>query len=219
LMHRWIGGKIENAAEEKQYWFSEGFTEYFTLKNSLRYGFIDADEFVRELNDNFTFPHYASPKRLAPNDSLTYDNFWNGGKEWEKLPYRRGCLYAFYLDNQLRETSGGSKNLDGYMRLLLADISKYPGRKLDHAYFLKTLEPYLGKKAKKEFKKFIEKGELIDFTKTKLPEGLTVAVQDITMRYGPSPEEITSTEVYKNVPGFARDPKTSKAKLKEILLR
>ncbi|MBL7807124.1 MAG: hypothetical protein JNN28_04895, partial [Saprospiraceae bacterium] len=30
LMHHWIGVHIQNAEEEKQYWFSEGFTEYFT---------------------------------------------------------------------------------------------------------------------------------------------------------------------------------------------
>jgi predicted metalloprotease with PDZ domain len=219
LMHRWVGTKIENAQEEKQYWFSEGFTEYFTLKNSLRYGFIDAEEFVRELNDDFSTPHYASSKGSKPNDSLTYENFWNGGKEWEKLPYRRGCLYAFYLDNQIREASGGAKNLDGFMRQLLTDITAKPGQKLDHDFFLKTLQPYLGNTAKKDFKRFIEKGELIGFQETTLPAGLTVKVRDITMKYGPSPEVITSTVVYKNVPVFSRDPKVTFEQLKAALLR
>jgi predicted metalloprotease with PDZ domain len=219
LMHRWIGDKIENANEEKQYWFSEGFTEYFTLKNSLRYGFIDAEEFIRELNDNFAIQHYSSPKRTMPNDSMTYENFWNGGKNWEKLPYRRGCLYAFYLDNLIREKSGGSKNLDVFMRELLRLVSAKPTQKLDHPFFLKTLSTFLGKSCKKDFKRFIEKGELIDFQKTVLPLGLNLNVRDVTMRYGPNPETITSTEVYKNVPVFSRDPNVSWKDIQNALLR
>jgi predicted metalloprotease with PDZ domain len=219
LMHRWIGTKIENAKEEQQYWFSEGFTEYYTLKNSLRYGFISAEEFIRELNDDFATPHYASPKRLMPNDSLNYQNFWNGGKEWEKLPYRRGCLYAFYLDNLIRESSKGDKSLDDFMRQLLTDITANPNQKLDHPFFLKTLQPFLGKGAKKDFKRFIEAGELINFQKTLLPAGLTVEVRDVTMRYGTSPENITSTVVYKNSPVFKRAANVSFEAIRVALLR
>ena len=79
LMHRWIGIKIENAAEEKQYWFSEGFTEYFTYKTMLKYGLISVDEWLEGMNKEFMFPHYTSTKRNIPNDSMNYEHFWNGG--------------------------------------------------------------------------------------------------------------------------------------------
>jgi predicted metalloprotease with PDZ domain len=218
LMHHWIGTKIQNANEERQYWFSEGFTEYFTLKNSLRYGLIDTDGFLEGLN-NFASEHYSSPIRTMPNDSLNYERFWNGGKDWEKLPYRRGCLFAFYLDNHLRERSKGKQNLEQLMREILAEMRKNPDQKLDHVFFQKILQPYGGKASLKHFQTFIERGKPIDFRKTKLPAGLEVKVKDVTMRYGPSRDIITKTEVLKNIPVFRLKSGANKETLREALLK
>lgn len=218
LMHHWIGTKIQNANEEQQYWFSEGFTEYFTLKNSLRYGLIDTDRFLEGLN-NFASEHYSSPTRNMPNDSLNYERFWTGGKDWEKLPYRRGCLYAFYLDNLIRERSGGEKNLDQFMRDILAETRKNPNQKLDHVFFKKMLQPYGVKVSAVTFDRFIERGKTINFRKTKLPAGLEVRVKDVTMRSGPSPDIITKTEVLKNIPVFTPKPGTDKETLRKALLK
>ncbi len=218
LMHHWIGVKIENADEERQYWFSEGFTEYFTLKNSLRYGLISTDGFLEGLN-TFASEHFSSPQRSQPNDSLNYEHFWNGGKEWEKLPYRRGCLYAFYLDNLIRTQSNGQQNLDQFMRSVLAEMNTNPAQKLDHAFFLKMLRPYAGKASDKIFKQYIERGKPINFRKSKLPDGLEVEVKDVTMRFGPSREIITSTKVLKNIPVFRPKSGVSKETLREALLK
>ena len=43
LMHNWIGGVIANESEE-QYWFSEGFTEYYVLKNIAKNKINELDE-------------------------------------------------------------------------------------------------------------------------------------------------------------------------------
>ncbi|MEM6806882.1 MAG: hypothetical protein AAF696_36110, partial [Bacteroidota bacterium] len=40
LLHHWIGHKIQNRDEELQYWFSEGFTDYYTYKLMYRNGVI-----------------------------------------------------------------------------------------------------------------------------------------------------------------------------------
>ncbi len=218
LMHHWVGGQIQNAQEEKQYWFSEGFTEYFTIKNSLRYGLISPDKFLSDLN-NFSTEHYSSPMRRMPNDSMNYERFWNGGKEWEKLPYRRGCLYAFYLDNFLREKSKGVVNLDQMMRDILEICWKNPDQKLDHRFFRTMLRKYGGKKAVKNFVRHIENGEPIDFTKTVLPEGMDVLVKDLTMNFGPSPEVITRTEKLKDIPVFRRKKDVTDAALKAAILK
>jgi predicted metalloprotease with PDZ domain len=202
LMHRWIGGKIENAAEEQQYWFSEGFTEYFTQKNMLRYGFISSAEFVENMNQDFMHPHYTSSTREKPNDSLNYEKFWSGDKEWEKLPYQRGCLYAFFLDNQLREKTNGKVNLDSIMREILAEVEKNPLQKLDHRFFLTFVRKYLGKKGKKDFNRFILKGELIDFLKYTLPKGLACEKREVKFSFGPSKDVITGTKVFKDVPSL-----------------
>ncbi|MCC7244906.1 MAG: hypothetical protein IT269_04460 [Saprospiraceae bacterium] len=219
LMHHWVGNKLQNEAEEKQYWFSEGFTEYFTLKNSLRYGLIDVNTFIKELNDEFAVPHSRSPYKTAPNDSMNYRNFWSGDREWEKLPYRRGCLYAFYLDNQIREHSGGKTNLDDFMRHLLKQWQANPKQRISNPYFTKELKHFAGKKSKRDFKRFIEKGEEIPFPRTTLPTGMRVDIRDITMQYGPSKDVVERVEVVKNVLFFLKMPDVSEATLKEALLR
>jgi len=218
LMHHWIGTQIENQEEEKQYWFSEGFTDYFTLKNSLAYGLISVPDFLKQLNQ-LSMEHYASPVRSMPNDSLNYDKFWNGGKEWEKLPYRRGCLYAFYLDNLIREKSGGQKNLDGLMRLILTETNRNPAQKMDQGFFTTCLRKYAGGNLKHQFKQFIEQGSPIDFRKTKLPEGIEVVIKDITMNYGPSPEVIEKSELLKNIPVFTLKNGMEESSVREVLLR
>lgn len=219
LMHRWIGIKIENAREEQQYWFSEGFTEYFTLKNSLRYGLIDVNQFVNQLNSDFMAPHYSSKVKQMPNDSLNYERFWNGGKDWEKLPYRRGCLYAFYLDNFLRERSNGRFNLDAVMREILKEVQRNPGQKLDHAFFIKILKPFAGKKGQQDFSRLIEKGKLIDFGKTKLPNGLSLELLDLPKSNQLAPSGKQSPEIIKNIPQFKRNTQVSDSALKAALLR
>lgn len=219
LMHRWIGIKIENAHEEQQYWFSEGFTEYFTLKNSLRYGLIDAEKFLAQLNEDFMADHYLSDNRAAPNDSLNYERFWNSGKQWEKLPYRRGCLYAFYLDNFLRKRSKGKTDLDEMMRHILRDMQQKPGQKLDQDYFRGVLQRFAGRKGVDDFNRYIERGEPIDFTKTPLPKGLQVKLADMPKydKYAPPPK--TKPEIVKGIPQFERKPGVSSEDLKAAILK
>jgi predicted metalloprotease with PDZ domain len=219
LMHHWIGGHIENKDEEKQYWFSEGFTEYFTLKNSLRYDFIGVDQFLKQFNDDFVFPHYHSEMKTMPNDSMNYAHFWSGDKRWEKLPYQRGCLYAFFLDNSIRKRSNGAQNLDNLMRDILADCVKNPSLKLSNDYFAKKIRPIVGKKGVRDFKKYIEHGKLIDFSKTDLPEGLAVEIKDVKMNFGPSKDIITKTEIYKNIPKFIKKYDFFDENIKKTILK
>jgi predicted metalloprotease with PDZ domain len=219
LMHHWIGGAIENKEEEKQYWFSEGFTEYFTLKNSLCYDFIGVDRFLEQFNDDFVFPHYSSKMNLMPNDSMNYRNFWSGNKLWEKLPYQRGCLYAFFLDNQIRKRSNETQNLDILMREILADCLKNPSLKLSNGYFSKKIRPFVGRKGVRDFKKYILRGQLIDFSKTDLPEGLALEIKDVKMSFGPSKDIITKTEIYKNMPRFVKKYDFFDGNIKKALLK
>ena len=51
LMHHWIGTAIQNdEPEELKYWFSEGFTDYFTQLILLKCGFVDQEGFVENIN-------------------------------------------------------------------------------------------------------------------------------------------------------------------------
>jgi predicted metalloprotease with PDZ domain len=200
LMHRWIGTRIENAHEEQEYWFSEGFTDYFTYKTLLKYDLISLDQWLKEFNSEVLTLHYLSPVKSRPNKDLSYEKFWNGGKEWEKLPYRRGAIYAFYLDCAIRKKSKGKQNLEFVLRDLLAECSKSDAIKFDSELFLKALVPYLGKRAHADFKRYIEQGTPIDLSQITLPKGLDVRMTSGVLSSGPSRENVNKVQAYKNVP-------------------
>lgn len=160
LQHNWTGHVITNENEEEQYWFSEGFTEYYTFKNIARnnIGNLDEDYFIKEFN-RLVKNLYTSPVKTAPNSEINYNNFWTS-RDYEKLPYRRGAIFAFYLDNLIRKSSRGTKSLDDLMLAIKEDAIN--GQKLNHAYFLSKANEYLDQDLTPFFTKHIINGELFD---------------------------------------------------------
>ena len=160
LMHNWIGSTIENEAEEAQYWFSEGFTDYYTAKNiaANTIGGKDWSFYIGHINETLRLLE-ASPVKEAPNSEITYENFWNN-PEYGKLPYRRGLLFAFCLDLQIREGSKGQKSLDDAMRDLLRN-ARTPGWKLNSETFVQAVNAYLPNDLTPFFQKHIIDGQAL----------------------------------------------------------
>ena len=158
LMHNWIGHSIENESEEAEYWFSEGFTEYYTAKNVAAYGIAGQDwgYYIEAVNEKIRLLA-ASPVRTAPNSDITYENFWSS-RDYEKLPYYRGFLFAFYLDQQIRAVTDHRKSLDNLMRDLLRD-SREQRTKLSGSHFVKQANAYLVEDLGPFFHKYIENGD------------------------------------------------------------
>lgn len=118
LMHHWIGGTILNAADEElSYWFSEGFTDYFTRVNMLESGLIDHAGYL-ELTDSIFRSHYADKRMNSHNDSIRV-HFWDDSYIG-KLPYNRGSLFALLLDAHIRKATDGKDGLKTVMQQLLA---------------------------------------------------------------------------------------------------
>lgn len=160
LMHNWIGHTITTANEEEQYWFSEGFTEYYTFKNIAKNHIngLGSDFFINEINRTIR-DLYGSPVMTAPNTEINYDNFWTN-PDYSKLPYWRGALFAFYLDQTLQKDSEGKLSLDDVMHQIYADATK--GQKVDHAYFIQVMEPFWKGDFEAFFQKHIVDGEPLD---------------------------------------------------------
>lgn len=161
LMHNWIGHTIKNESEEEQYWFSEGFTEYYTYKNIAKNkingldGTFFIDEFNRTIRDL-----YASSVGEAPNAEINYDNFWTN-YEYSKLPYWRGAIFAFYIDQKIQQASKGKQSLDDVMHQIYADAT-IKDQKLTHAYFVEVMNPYWDEGFDAVFQKHIEEGQKVD---------------------------------------------------------
>lgn len=159
LQHNWIGHLIKNDNEEEQYWFSEGFTDYYTIKNIAKNNIYNLNEsyFIKEFNQMIK-ALYTSPVKEAPNKEINYTNFWSS-RDYGKLPYRRGALFAFYLDNKIRKESNGGKSLDDLM-LAIKDDAQKSEQRITHSYFISKANEFLKEDLTLFFDKHIEKGNL-----------------------------------------------------------
>ncbi|MGD9815473.1 MAG: hypothetical protein AB7Q23_13875 [Hyphomonadaceae bacterium] len=101
-MHTWIPGRLGGLAEEDEalgYWFSEGFTEFYTARLLVREGAWGPEAFAANLNQ--VLAAYAqSPAVTEPNSRILAD-FWNDSAV-KDLPYQRGRLLALLWDARLR---------------------------------------------------------------------------------------------------------------------
>lgn len=104
--HKWIGNteliRFDSKNDKDFKWFSEGFTDYFALKNNL-------------VKKNITFTQYLSTyneilKRYftSPYKSFTYDQlsaeYWKNGQVKQTI-YDRGHIIAQELDLEIQRIS------------------------------------------------------------------------------------------------------------------
>ncbi|MEO6040117.1 MAG: hypothetical protein ABIQ93_17010 [Saprospiraceae bacterium] len=178
MMHDWIGGKIDvgpaNASTSLR-WLAEGFTEYYALRNRWKAGFITTPAFLKELNDDFFAAHYADPCGEMPNLELERNYF--SSETCENLPYRRGCLLAFYLDARIRKQTGNTKTLHNLMTELLDYTYGNDRTLVEHYEFLtETLGEYLGDETMAFLAQYVDAGKRIPAKAYVLPEFLSLRV-------------------------------------------
>ncbi|MTI29960.1 hypothetical protein E1171_03970 [Cytophagales bacterium RKSG123] len=178
LLHKWIGRTIINENEVEQYWFSEGFTDYYSYKLMLKNDNINALEFIDIINKEVIIPHYKDPVNNIPNYELTFEEYWNHYDKYMKLPYRRGFLYAFLIDNQIKGQNDYSKSLDDLMHDLFEMALNDKKMKFNQKLFVQLLKKYLKHDNwESDFKQYILEGQLIDYQE-ELPNGLSIDYQD-----------------------------------------
>ncbi|WP_460676812.1 M61 metallopeptidase family protein [Hymenobacter coalescens] len=171
MLHTWIGGQIGSAREELSYWFTEGFTDYYAYKNRLRSGELSLDEWLKLFNTDVIRRLYNNPQRNQPN-YLIKDHYWTNSS-FGKLPYRRGALFAFWLDNRILRQSNYTHSLDDLMRELLRDC-RQPGQQFTDERLLALAQRYLHEDISYFFQKHILSGADIAWTKADLIEGFDV---------------------------------------------
>lgn len=162
-LHNWIGGKISNNKDEElNYWFTEGFTDYYSRLIALRSKGIDKAEFVQEVN-HILHDYYLSPVNQEPNSRIKKD-YWNN-YDIEKLPYYRGFVFAIYLNDMIQKENPGN-SLDNIMYDLFA-ISKQ--QQFSSHLFKEIARRYLKENIDIVISNFIDKGNVISLENIDLP--------------------------------------------------
>lgn len=113
--HNWIGSGLKNPNPDEAYkWFSEGFTDYYSLKLLNKIGVLSKADFIKKLNQDIR-EYYLSPH--FNSDSLDMIGKYWTDEDWRLLPYRRGLTIALTLDLKIQEKNS-SASLDDLMREL-----------------------------------------------------------------------------------------------------
>jgi predicted metalloprotease with PDZ domain len=195
MMHDWIGGKMMMAHEELNYWFSEGFTDYYAYKNQLRNGALSPEEWLAKFNEEVLKPHYENPERNEPNYRIQ-DDFWKN-YNIEKLPYRRGALFAFWLDQQLLVSSGGETSLDELMRTILSHCLQ-PETPFTDEVFLDLLKEQTHEDWSYFFQKHVISGVDFDWSKLEMVNGIVIKQIDSIPQLEFTGEEGVFKDAYLN---------------------
>ncbi|MCE7054200.1 hypothetical protein LZF95_05900 [Algoriphagus sp. AGSA1] len=168
--HTWAGIKIMLGEDSFDHqWFGEGFNDYTAIINLVNSKIYGREEFLNYLNDDNFKQHYESEIKGAHNDSIAA-NYWTDYANYGKLPYRRGFIYAFYLDNQIRLASNGKFTL----RNTLLDL--YALRKTKKKDEILTVEDFINvgaayldkKELAAQISRYMISGQPIDFNTVKL---------------------------------------------------
>jgi predicted metalloprotease with PDZ domain len=112
LFHNWNGRKIKRMdPEELVYWFSEGFTEFYTFRILVKGGLMSFQDYVKDVNQELR-EYFLSPVRNAPNRAIL-DGFWKN-PFIDQLPYVRGHMIAQIWNARIKAQTG--ERLDDFMR-------------------------------------------------------------------------------------------------------
>lgn len=112
--HTWNPGRLgavpnDRASRPAQYWFSEGFTDYYARALMVRAGVISPAEFAAQWNEMLA-AYAGSPVRAMPGAQAA-TAFWTNDAV-QKLPYQRGAMLAAIWNARLLAASHGAANLD-----------------------------------------------------------------------------------------------------------
>lgn len=115
-LHSWIPRRVGLMPQENndsiEYWFSEGFTDFYTYRLLVRDGLWSIEEAAKAFND-VMWDYAFSLARNATNADVAA-SFWSDRAKGD-IPYQRGLLFAALSDDRVRRVSKGARDLDDVM--------------------------------------------------------------------------------------------------------
>ncbi len=180
ISHTWIGVRLRIASKGMENtWFGEGFNDYVAIYNLTQTGMFSSEDFLRYVNRDIFEPYYNNPENTLPGDAIEA-GFWKN-KNIEKIPYHRGFIYAFYLDQQIRQASEGKFTLQDFMLRLLSQAAEQKKREISPEEFAAAASGFLpAELVLEQVHTYMLGGKLIDFRQAGLADGFSIMYQGNT---------------------------------------
>jgi predicted metalloprotease with PDZ domain len=202
LFHTWNGRKIQREEPEALiYWFSEGFTDYYTRLLLLRNEVITLQEFIDSYNQ-VLMEYFRSPAVNATNKEILDQTHTD--RHIERIPYLRGDILAFRWNTLIKKTSG--RSLDDLMFDLFKE-AQTSGMKVSMENIAQLMKRQVPRGFEQDMERYILRGETLFPGEDDLGPG-AVLTEEVTYAFtlGFTYEESDTsknwrvTEVKKNTP-------------------
>jgi predicted metalloprotease with PDZ domain len=115
MFHFWNGYAIKPQGQE--YWFLEGFTEYYASVLPVRLALIGPESYLRSLAS-------ACQRYLERAGQISIRQAGDSKFDHPQLVYQGGCLIAAILDIQIRRLTKNDKGLDDVMRQIYQEYGE-----------------------------------------------------------------------------------------------
>lgn len=149
--------RVRQPAEAvRDYWFSEGFTDYYSHRLLLEAGLWDLPRYANELT-RVLRRHWQSPAREAPVDAIG-PRFFSDRDAGQQL-YSRGELLAMRWDRALR--TQGHPGLDEALRTLLLPAAERGSAPVAADRVLDGLAAWLGDMPRRDVQAHIGRGRVL----------------------------------------------------------
>lgn len=160
LFHTWNPPKLGGVKEPEAllYWFSEGFTDYYTYLILLRAGLISRAEYLKEYN-RVLAEYMLSPLREVDNERVRMDFFRD--PTVEKLPYQRGLLLATRWNALILAKSQGRHSLDDVMRDMFRATRAPTNKVIDADHIDGFVRSYAGEGVLDDVRRYVDRGDVL----------------------------------------------------------
>lgn len=160
--HNWNGlllrvASLPNSDQDDAsvYWFSEGVTEFYTMRILTRAGLQTPARSKSFLNDKLK--RYAANSRRALGPGAAGRLFWSD-PDAEQIPYLRGYLAAWAADMAIRRGSAGKRDLDSALQALVIRAKTQPRFRATNEFLARYLTQHVSAKDAADLRKFILHG-------------------------------------------------------------
>ena len=144
ICHIWLGTAIK-FFDEREYWFMEGFTDYYSEIISVRLGLFSEGDFLKNLG-RICESYLRQAGTLSMREAGA-DKMGNSG-----LVYCGGGLVAAALDVQIRKLTQSQRNLDDVMKQMYQEFGA-----TDEKYTMDDVIRIVTDIAGKDFEPFFRK--------------------------------------------------------------
>lgn len=182
--HEWNGLTVRVAPkpgseddDTSVYWFSEGVTDFFTMRLLTRAGLQSPKRSLDVLNNRLQ--RYARNSRRGVSAEEAGALFWTD-RDGEQIPYLRGYLVAWHADLAMRRSSDHSRDLDSVMKALVQRARAEPGFRVDNTFLASHLGQGLSPGDRRRLHAFMLEGGEAPFDTDSFAPCLTGAPRSIS---------------------------------------